>query len=338
MDFSDWDAEDWLRFATGAANAYDAYQGTDDKTTKPYFLPGQESGYGTAIGAALSDFAQGPDQYYPGQTVADLDPNVIAGQNDQLASLDRAQQLADAGGSAALSLAQGGAGLVGGFDLPDQVGFGIPQEYQDAIMNPIMRNLENRIMPALHTQATQQGAFGGSRMAQQKADAAQAATEAATDAMIRGNLDARQQTIGQRAGDISAVLGGRAQDITQYNNMNNAMRAGVSATGEGIRQQLLPGEIQTQIGSDRTAYEQSLIDADVQRFGWNRDEGNNYINRLFQRLGGTPEMSGSTVQGQNGSIYDAIIGFGQGNNIFNQTMGSAPTGTQQPPAGTQGAP
>lgn len=330
--------DDFLRLFDIGAQAYDAYQGTEDTVTRPYFMPGQEEGYTTAIGAALGDFAQGPDQYYPGQTVADLDPNTIAGQNDQLASLDRVQQLADAGGSAALSLAQGGAGLVGGFDLPDQVGFGIPQEYQDAIMNPIMRNLEDRVMPALHTQATQQGAFGGSRMAQQKADAAQAATEAATDAMIRGNLDARQQTIGQRAGDISATLTGRGQDINQYANMNEAMRAGLSGTGTAIAGQLMPGRIQTQIGDERTAYEQSLIDADRERFDWNRAEGNDYIDRLFDRMSLSPDR-GTIQQGQSGGLLDAYFAARNAANTGNIMYGNTPPpgqpiNTNQPSVGS----
>ena len=330
------DLEDILEFFSGAAGAYSAYQGTDDKVAKPYFLPGQEAGYGTGIGAAIADFAQGPDQYYPGQTVADLDPNVIAGQNDRLASMDRLQGMADQGGIAAQRLAQGGAGLVGGFDLQDQIGFGIPQEYQQAIMNPIMKQLSEKVIPGLHTAATAQGAFGGSRMNQQKADAATQATEAATDAMIRGNLQARQQSIGQRAGDISALLGGRQQDINQFANMNNAMANGVNAVTTGMAQQTLPGQMQSDIGKERQAYEQGLINADMDRFAFNRNEGNAYIDRLFNRMSLAPQMSGGTVQGQSGDWADAFLGYNTGRNIYNNALGTAPVTntTQQQPKPT----
>lgn len=298
---------------SGFAGAYDASQGTDAQ--KPYMAPGQEALIGTANQAALNQFQQGPQEYYPGQTVAGQDPNVTAGQDAMLANTGIQQQLADAGGGAALNLAQGGADRIGGFQLPDQVGFGLPEEYQNAIMNPIMRDLEERTIPGLHTASTAQGAFGGSRMAQQKADASAQATERATEALIRGNIDVRGQSIGQRAGDISAQLTGRGQDITQNQLENTAMANSADAITAGQSQQLVPGNTQSQVGVQRTAYDQDLLTADKDRFDWNRNEGISNVDRLFNRASGNPAPIAGDG-GSDASWLDIMKGGVLGANIY----------------------
>lgn len=311
----------------GGIGAYDAYKGSDGQTVKPTYLPGQKQGLEEAIAAARGQFAAGPSAYYPDSTVAAVNDVTQQGWQDQLASTERQQQLADASANAALRLASGGD-RVGGFTLQDQVGFSIPEEYQNAIMNPIMRNLENRIIPGLHTAATQQGAFGGSRMQQQKADAAEQATQAATDAMIMGNLQARQQSIGQRAGDIVAQLQGRNQDITQNQYVNENLYRGISGLGSAINQQMAPGNTMTGVGSEIQKYNQMMLDDDVNRFNFNREEGINYIDRLLNRMSLQPGQ-GTTTKGQSGNWLDAIGGFLAGSNIYNTAM-SVPSSAQQP--------
>jgi hypothetical protein len=240
--------------------------------------------------------------------------------------------------------------------LPDQIGFGIPEQYQNAIMNPIFDQLENRVIPGIHTGATAQGAFGGSRMQQQKADATQQATEAATNAMIQGNLQARgqsigqragdinaqlanqgqninqrgqdinynlgnqQQLIGQRAGDISAQLQGRSQDINQNQLYNQALQQGLSGANLAQKNLLTPGDMQQQVGGARTAYEQQLMNADKAAFDWTRMENNDYVDRLFNRLQGVPlnTAGAGTVQGQSGNWTDILSGGLQGMNLWNQ--------------------
>lgn len=316
---------DILGTISGLAGGYEAIKGTEDQVTKPFLWAGQEDAMGNYIQTVQDKYDMGPNEYYPGQTVADWDPNQLAGQNDWLASTDRMQNMADTSGSAAMTLAGGGVGQVGGFNLQDQIGFGIPEEYQNAIMNPVMDQLNNQIIPGLHTAATAQGAFGGSRMQQQKADAAEQATEAATNAMIRGNLDARGQSIGQRAGDISAQLTGRQQDIYQNQMMNDAMRAGISSIGTAMGQQLIPGQVMQDVGNLRQMYDQSLIDADKARFDWNRAESENHLNRLGQRLQGQP-TGGEIIEGQDGGWMDALSGFMTGTNIFDEIFGQNTSG------------
>ena len=306
--------------AAGFMGAWQAMQGTDDQVTRPYFYPGQEEGLTAAADLARQATEQGPDQYYGGQTVADLDRNLIGGQNNWLSRTDQLNQMARKGGQAAANLSQGGAGRVGGFGLQDQIGFGLPEQYQNAIMNPIMDNLNEQVIPGIHTAATGQGAFGGSRMQQQKSDAATQATKAATDAMIRGNLDARQQSIGQRAGDISAQLQGRGQDITQNQIQNQAMQQGMGGMSDAMRNMLMSGQIQQEVGRDRTQHNQALINADKDRFDWNRNERQNYIDRLFGRMQGM-KPGGAVVEGRDGDWMDALAGFSRGSSIWNAMGG-----------------
>ena len=309
---------DWGQLASTGAGAYSGYQGGDDTVQKPYYIEGQEAGLKDAIATARGQFEQGPNSYYPNSTVAGLDPTLAAGWQDKLGSGDRLQQMADRSGQAAMDVA-GGGDRVGGFTLEDQIGFGIPEQYQNAIMDPIMKQLNQQIIPGIHTAAQSQGAFGGSRMQQQKADAATQATDMATQAMIRGNLDARGQSIGQRAGDISAQLTGRSQDINQEQNIMNNKLNGIGALGTSMLQQLAPGQNMEDVGKQRMTYDQSLLNADVDRFNWNRDESMNYIDRLFSRLNGSAQ-DGRVTPGAEGGWENAIIGGLSGSNIWNNVF------------------
>lgn len=323
-----WNWDNIFSGISGVAGAVDAYQGGDDQVTKPYFLPGQQVGLEDAVATARGQFEQGPMAYYPGDTVAGLDPNVTQGWQEKLSQVDRLNQMASTSGQAAMDLA-GGGDKVGGFTLQDQIGFGIPEEYQNAIMNPIMRNLNEQIIPGIHTAAQAQGAFGGSRMQQQKADAATQATQAATDAMIQGNLQARGQSIGQRAGDISAQLTGRSQDINQNNMLANQKLAGIGAIGTAMNQSQIPGEVMTDVGMANTAYNQKMLDADFNRFNWNRDENINYIDRLFNRLNGTA-TGGTVTPAASTNWTDALFGGAAGANLWNNVFKTPTTGATSP--------
>ena len=316
--------DEWGNVIVAGIGAYDAFkQGDKDQVQSPYFVPGQEEGLARGIDAAGDLLDRGPREYYGEPTVAGLDPNIIAGQNARLGATDRLNQMGDMSGTAAGTLAGGGASRVGGFQLQDQVGFGIPKEYQDAIMNPIMGQLDNRIS-GIHTGATEQGAFGGSRMQQQKADATSSAMNSATEAMIRGNLEARRQSIGQRAGDTTARLQGRSQDINQNQIYNNAMNQGVNALGTAMNQTLLPGQNMIDMGNQRSLYEQELIKADKARFDFTQAENENYLDRFLNRMNNTP-AGGTVARGNGGSFGDAMAGAGQASLIYNSIFNPSST-------------
>ena len=314
----------------GVAGAYAASQGGQDEVQKPYYVGGQEQNLEQGQFAANQTFQNGPQSYYPNSTVAPQDQNLIQGQNNMLSNTDRLAQMGDMSGVAAGTLASGGAPRVGGMQLQDQIGFGIPEEYQSAIMNPIMNNLNERIMPSIHNQATQQGAFGGSRMQQQKSDATAQATEAATNAMIMGNLQARGQSIGQRSQDHQAQLQGRGQDINQNQIYNNAMNQGVNSLGTSMNQQLMPGRTQADIGQQRTDYAQQQTTADKARFDFTQAENENYLDRFLSRANNAP-AGGRTQVGRDATFMDILAGAGAGstmyNDIFNQNQQQ---GTQVP--------
>jgi hypothetical protein len=329
VDFGKEYGDDLLGFGLGA---YDAYKGSDG--VAPYMYPNQSDAWGTMYGAAQDTWNQGPAQYYPNNTIAERDPNMTAGEDAQLANLGIMGQLGDAGGQAALGLASGGAGRIGGFQLPDQIGFDLPPEYASAIMNPVWDQLSEQVIPGIHTAATAQGAFGGSRMQQQKADATEQATQAATDALIRGNLQARQQSIGQRAGDISAQLTGRGQDIQQNQLYNTALGQGVDAITASQGQQLVPGQAQYAVGAGRTAYDQSLLNADRARWDYEQNADQNLLGSLFGFMsGGQAPPSGGTAGTPGGDWLSILQGGLQGINM-NTLLGGGGKVAGQPAGST----
>lgn len=302
--------------------------GTASSTTQPYFIDGQEQGMVDFIDLALQEYDQGPREFFPGETVAALDPNIIAGQNDILGAVDVQRQLGDIGAQAAGELAGGGAGFIEGFDLPDQVGFGIDQGLQDATLNPVMRELENRILPGIQQNATQQGAFGGTRMNNQVGSALSSAAERGTEALARANLEARGQSIRQRAGDIDAMLTGRNQDIRQNQLYNQSLASGITGVNAAMGAVTQPGQTQIDIGRQRTGYEQELIDADVERFNFNRDEPMNALTLLGERLNFASPRGGTTTDTNPANIADIFGGAIAGSQLIGEIFGGS-GGNQQ---------
>jgi hypothetical protein len=302
-------------------------QGSEDRTATaaPYLFQGQEEGIVNFLDQSKQQYQGGPQKYYPGQTVAPLDPNTIAGQNSALGTLPVQQQMADAAGYGAGDMLMGGAGRIDGFNLPNQVGFGIDQGLENAVMNPIMRQLQEKVLPGINLNATSQGAFGGTRQGQMMSNAAQDATARAAEAVAQANLQARQQSIGQRSNDVQAMLSGRSQDINQNQIYNNAVRSGISAVPTAMDAQLVPSNIQGQVGQARTAYEQSLIGADKARFDFNQQAGIDSIDRLGQRMNLAPTGSINTLQGQDGTWLNMLGGALGGVSLVNSFQNTGNT-------------
>jgi len=312
-------------------------QGTSDQTTevKPYLFPGQEKGITDFLNASARQYNQGGPRYYPRQTVANLDPYKVQGQNAALGNVAAQDYLGANMAARAAQLAGGGGSKVGGFQLQDQIGFGIDPGLQNAVANPVMRQLQERILPSLDLQATQQGAFGGSRQAQMKGQAAADATERMTEALARANLQARGQSIGQRAGDISAQLGGRAQDIQQNNIANNAAASGLAYMPAAQSALQAGANTMQDVGNQRTLYDQSLISSDVGRWDFNQNRPVTNLTLLGNRLA-QPSFGGydRTVQGQPGSATNILggvyAGWNIGDSLFNtsqqQSVPSRPSG------------
>tara|TARA_Y100000310_G_C20381211_1_gene668208 strand:- start:26 stop:709 length:684 start_codon:yes stop_codon:yes gene_type:complete len=197
-------------------------------------------------------------------------------------------------------------------------------------MNPVFDQLTEQIIPGIHTSATAQGAFGGSRMQQQKADAVEQATEAATDALIRGNLQARQQSIGQRAGDISANLSQRGQNIEQNRLYNNTVLNGINAATVAGNQLQAPGNLMTDIGNSRTAYDQLLLNDDVNRWNFNQSAPAQSIGNLFSWNAGVPATLNE--QGQAGTAGGDWLDILKGAIVGSNTGGGYAPGENQGPS------
>ena len=253
----------------------------------------------------------------PGQQVASLDPTTIAGQNAALGVTGNQQQLADLSSFGAADLASGGAGRIGTAQLPGQAGWGIPTGLQDAVTNPIMQRLQEQIMPGIQQNATAQGAFGGTRMQQMQNNAIRDATGAMADSLSRANLQARQQDITQRGQDINATMQGRQQDIQQNNLYNQAVGQGLRLIPQSINNLLAPGNTMMDIGQQRTAYEQALIDADKARFDFNQNAGFDALTRLGNRITMSPPGGGFTRKGRDATWLDYLGGAATGVGIIN---------------------
>lgn len=307
--------------------------GQDQVTvTKPYMLPGQEQSLTNFMNTATERYQQGPQQYYPDQTVAGLDPTLIQGQNLALGAVDAQKDMVQGMSDGASQLMSGGA-MIDGFNLPDQIGWGVDQGLAHAVTNPIYRNLEERIMPAMDLQATNQGAFGGTRQAQMKGQAAAQATEQATEALARANLQARQQSIGQRAGDISAQIQGRGQDIQQNQNAMQNIQSGLHYMPSVLQSSLAPGNTMMDIGADRTRYEQQLINADQNRWNFEQQAPDNAIDDLGRRINMQFKGGTTTAEGQDATWMDALGGAATGVSIYNDLFRPAGSGTS---SGTSG--
>lgn len=306
---------DWGSAIGTAIGGWMGGQGTPDQVTSqtPYMFQGQEEGITNFLNASKEQYQAGPQQYYPGQMVAGLDPNTIAGQNAALGTVGQQNQLGGAAAQGAMNLA-GGGNRVGGFQLEDQIGFGLDPGLEAAVMNPIQRQLADRLKMG-NLSATSQGAFGGSRAEQIQGQSRADAQGQTADALARANLSARGQSIGQRAGDISAQLSGRSQDIQQNQLSNMATQAGLSAI-PGAQQALLSGaNVQQGIGGDRAAYEQALMNADKAKFDFEQQAPITSLNLLGDRM--SMNMGGQTtnVQGQSGTLANILGGAYTGANI-----------------------
>lgn len=308
----------------GALGAWDAYSAGQERTgTSPYLLPGQEDAYRTGFGAAQDIWNMGPTEYYPNSTVAPRTQPTITGEREQLHARPDLRNLADMGYGATAGLAAGGAPRIAGFQLPDQVGFGLPQEYQDAIMNPIWRELNDQVLPGIESAAGAAGAYGGSRQGVAVGDATERASTAATEALIRGNLAARDQSIRQRSDDIGAVLEGRGQDIDQNSLYNDALRSGVDAVSASQAQQLVPGQVARDIGGVRDMYQQARLTDDVNRWNFDQNSEQNLLSNYFGWLSGAPAYSGAYRPDNSGTDWlDILRGGLQGSNMTNLLRGT----------------
>jgi hypothetical protein len=180
-------------------------------TTRPF--PAQEKALTELFGMSQAAFDAGPQQFYPGQTVADQGFNTVAGQQLGL----------DAAGI------QGGLGMQAAQNL-------------SAAFDPNSAQSQ----AVISSQAIQQGAFGGDRQRIQEQSAAEATSGAATQAILRN-----QQNAIQNLGSVQSGLLAPARTVSAVGAQQNSYdQALIDADRERFRfQQEAPETALDRLGS-----------------------------------------------------------------------------------------
>lgn len=172
------------------------------QTTKPF--PAQERALTELFGLSQAAFEAGPQQFFPGQTVAGRSGNTLAGQ--QLALEAIAPQA---------GLGMAGARAVGAALDPMSA-------QSQAVMAPAIAKLQSEILPGIGSRAIQQGAFGGDRQRVQEQSAAEATAGAATEALLRNQM-AGMSALGSAQQGLLAPATTASQVGAQQETYNQAL-------------------------------------------------------------------------------------------------------------------
>ena len=241
-----------------------------------------------AMDSATSDFAQGPQEFFPGQTFADLDPNQIAGLQSQLnfAQNQLPGQLAGINQSFGNAL---NAGSI--YNDPSvQAGLG-------TIENRANRNFSENVLPQLRQQATGTGNQYSSKAEQSEQLAGRDLQQLISDSQgsFLGN-----QLASARALQANAI--GQAPNISQLG--------------------LLPGSTAFNVGQTYQGQENLGINEDVNRFNFGQQAQDANLNLLIERLTGLSNTGGgagfqSTPTGGINPIAGALGGAAIGSSLYN---------------------
>lgn len=217
--------------------------------------------------------------YYPGQTVAGMDPSHTAGVQTLG---DQANRLTQNGYINNAMNAVNGITLSG----PSSPYIG---QIADQITQKYTQNLNRNVLPELGSAATRAGAYGSDR-----ADIAQ----------------------GVAAGDAMTGLSSALTQMYQTDYQNNAQNKIQAAAMLPSLQQasLLPGQTQTAIGDMNRAYEQQLIDSDVAKWNFAQTQPWNLLGQYMSMTSGNYGYQGATTSSPGaastagGAIGGALIG------------------------------
>lgn len=226
------------------------------QTTKPF--PAQEKALTRLFGLSEAAFEAGPQQFFPGQTVAGQSGNTLAGQQLALDAI----------------APQAGLGMAGARAV--QAALDPTSEQSQAVINPMIANLQSQILPSIGSRAIQQGAFGGDRQRVQEQSAAEATAGAATEALLRNQL------------------------------------AGMSALGSAQQGLLAPATTASRVGAQQEAYNQALINAARERFQFEQQAPETALDRLGSRVAGINlgQIGTSTTEGGGGNSAAQAAGLG----------------------------
>jgi len=182
--------------------------GDVETTTRPF--PAQERALTRLFDRAENLYQQGPDQFFPGRSLAEESPDTLAARAMARNAIGGQRQIADANLSA----------LTGMLDPTSAA--------SRAATQPFIDKLQQEILPSIGSRAIQQGAFGGSRQRIQEQQAGAAVADAATQAILRNQANAIKLTPSVQAGMLtpSRTLDalGRATQGREQMEIGDAMR------------------------------------------------------------------------------------------------------------------
>jgi len=224
--------------------------GGGSSTTTTSLDPIQKRALASVLDKSEALYDKGPLNFFPGETVAQVDPNTMLGQNLQLG----------AAGSA-LSMLPGTLDAWQRGLNADLVNNPLTEQIAQAATRPIERQFMEQTLPSIQSSAIQHGAFGGDR---------------------------QDILTGMAARDMNqSVLDTRANIYSDANRAGMAQQANMLNLLPTLQQGLLnPSAAITNVGLQRQAEEQALIDAARERFEFNEFEPESQLDRFQNRVTG----------------------------------------------------
>lgn len=254
---------------------------TQTTTSKPF--PEQLPFVRRVFSEAQDLFNQGPQQFFPGETVAGFDPITTEAQNLQV-------NLARNFGGFLAPQAQAFSQLL---QTPDPANDPTVQAFADAAVRPLEQQLTEEVLPALSSQAVSQGAFGGSRQ----------------DLLEQQAVDRFART----AGDVRAGIFSDA-----FNQQLQAQQRALALAPQFLQQLSVPAQLLSEVGAARENLAQQQIDADRERFDFQQVAPllnlQNFSN-LINQFGGSSSTGTLTQPGARrnpllGAVSGAATGAG----------------------------
>ena len=182
--------------------------GDTEQTTRPF--PAQERALTRLFKRAEGLYQEGPDQFFPGQSLAGVTPDTLAAQAMARGAIGGQKEIADANQSA----------LAGMLDPNSAAG--------RAATQPFIDRLQKEILPGIGSNAIRQGAFGGSRQRIQEQEAGAKTADAATQAILRNQANAMRLTPSVQQGMLTPSMTldalGRSTQGREQMEIQDAMR------------------------------------------------------------------------------------------------------------------
>lgn len=236
----------------------------------------------------------GGPEFFPGDTVADLNPDELAAMG---AARGAASSISGNQLPAVRDASQFGLNLVR--DIPNHP---VVQAATEAAITPVQQRLQRQVLPGIDSGAIEAGQVGSSRHGVAQGNAINDFSRAALDA----TAGIQNQALGRGMQLFSNTL-------AQQPNIAALERA--------------PGQILDAVGQRNRAIEQANINEEIARHNFN-DPFNKEVNRIAQirdlligNFGGTTTAPSNTTSPLAGAAGGALTGFGATGNPMGAVIG-----------------